>query len=385
MRNIATFLLLVALFGSSCSSTLHHIFDNKTPHEKYADKLDDTGLEDTPDGRLWLAASQKALTDAQSIQLPYSQHGYFHSDKPRALGLEFKAKQGERITFHLTKKTGSRFALYADLFKNGNSSSPLVSADTTSSQFSFDVNETGFYTLRLQPQLYQNGEYSLSVSVGPSLYFPVSGKKANVGSVWGDDRDGGKRSHEGIDIFAPKLTPVIAAADGYITGVSEGGLGGKTVWMKPTDKNIFLYYAHLDKQLVQEGQSVKTGDVLGLVGNTGNARFTPAHLHFGVYTYSGAIDPLPFVNRVIKTATTVSSKNITGYLKVVKTQKISGGGLIKANTFLVPLAVNSNGYIAELPDGQLVKLPVASVQVVKQAIKPSDALVTTPAVESKKS
>jgi murein DD-endopeptidase MepM/ murein hydrolase activator NlpD len=63
------------------------------------------------------------------------------------------------------------------------------------------------------------GEYTLSVSVGPSLGFPVSGNKASIGSFWGDNRDGGKRSHEGVDIFAAKLTPAIAAADGVVTGV----------------------------------------------------------------------------------------------------------------------------------------------------------------------
>jgi hypothetical protein len=214
--------------------------------------------------------------------------------------------------------------------------------------------------------LYHKGEYALSVSVGPSLGFPVSGNKARVGSFWGADRDGGKRSHEGIDIFAPKLTPAVAGADGEITGVRDGGLGGKVVWLKVNGKNTFLYYAHLDKQLVHEGQSVMKGDVVGLVGNTGNAKYTPSHLHFGVYTSSGPVNPLPFVNPSIKTAPSVPAKKLSGSLKLVKAQKTQKGILIKPNTELLPLAVNSQGYLAELPDGNIIQTPFAAVKVLQQ-------------------
>lgn len=385
MKNITSLLLLIALAGTSCSSVVHDIFGKPTPHEKYAEKLDDKDLDETPEGRLWLAASKKAPEDPQVISLPYRQYGYFHADKPRAVGLQFSAKFGERITFSLAKKEGTKLAIYADVFKQDGSDEPLVSADTATTQFSFDAQETGTYVLRLQPELYHTGEYSLSVSVGSSLDFPVSGKKANVGSVWGDSRDGGKRRHEGIDIFAPKLTPALAAADGYVTGVREGGIGGKTVWLRPNDKNIFLYYAHLDKQLVQEGQFVKKGDVVGLAGNTGNAKHTLAHLHFGVYTYSGPVDPLPFVNRTVKTAPAVPAKSLMGSLKLTKAQKTKEGVWVKANTVLVPLAVNLKGYIVELPDGDVMQTPFASVQVVKQPVVGSNAVATTPAPSSKKS
>jgi uncharacterized protein YraI len=55
------------------------------------------------------------------------------------------------------------------------------------------------------------------------------------------------------------------------------------------------YYAHLSEQLVTPGQLVRRGDVIGRVGNTGNARTTSPHLHFGVYAGSRALDPAPFV------------------------------------------------------------------------------------------
>ena len=55
------------------------------------------------------------------------------------------------------------------------------------------------------------------------------------------------------------------------------------------------YYAHLDQQKVKTGQYVRKGQVIGTVGNTGNAKYTPAHLHFGIYKISGAVNPLPYV------------------------------------------------------------------------------------------
>jgi len=384
MKPISPILLLVACISFSCGNALHKIFDShKTPHEKYAEKLEDKDLDDTPEGRAWLAASKKALEIPQSIQLPYKQIGYFSPDKPRSLGLKFRAKQGEKLTFTLNKKLAG-FVLYSDLFKATGAEAPLLSADSSSSQFNFDVEEAGEYVLRLQPELFRSGEYNLTISVGPSLGFPVSHNKANIGSFWGDNRDGGKRSHEGIDIFAPKHSPAIAAADGYITGVGEGGIGGKTVWLRPEGKNYTLYYAHLDKQLVHDGQFVKKGETIGLVGNTGNAKYTPSHLHFGVYTYAGAIDPLPFVSKIIKTAPEVPSKNLAVSLKLVKPKKINDA-LVKVNTILTPLAATSKAYLAETWEGKLLQVSFDEVKVIKQEKESINKLVTNPSLYSKKS
>ncbi len=376
MKNTITFLLLIALTAPSCG-LVKDLFGKKTPHEQYASKLEDKGLEDTPEGRQWLAASQKALENPYLVQLPYRQQGYFHADKSRALGLQFKAQQGERLTFYISKKTTTPYVIYADLYQQeAGRTTHLLSAPKDSTRFSFDVATTGSYLLRLQPELFHTGEYNLSVTVGPSLLFPVAGTKARAGSFWGASRDGGQRRHEGIDIFAPKLTPAVAAADGYVTGLREGGLGGKVVWIRPDGADFYLYYAHLDKQLVQEGQTVKKGQTIGLVGNTGNARHTPSHLHFGVYTASGPVDPLPFVNPTVKTAPALAAKNLTGALKLLKPQKDGTGALVKSQTVLVPLGATAKGYLAELPDGNLIQVPFTAAQVIKQPVLPATPVAT---------
>jgi peptidoglycan LD-endopeptidase LytH len=364
----ATILLLVNLLGSSCSTTSPGFFSKKTPHEKYAENLDDQDLDKTPQGRQWLAAAKTALETPYAVQLPYRQVGYFQTDKPRALGLKFSANRGERLLFTLNKSAAPNLVVYADLFQqSGSDVKHLRSSDTEEAAFYLDIEETGSYLLRLQPELGRTGEYSLSIAVGPSIGFPVSGTKAEAGSFWGDSRDGGKRSHEGVDIFAPKGTPAVASADGIITSVNEESVGGKVVRLQPTGKDYYLYYAHLDKQLVKEGQTVKQGDVLGLVGNTGNAKRTPSHLHFGVYVKHGPIDPYPFINKEVRNLPTVPEKSLANYLRLTKSQRMSTQTII-ANTVLVPLAVTANGYISESPEGTIFLTPFSAVRSTRQLV-----------------
>ena len=350
---------ILALTACNASKTLN-IFGGKTAHAKY-----ENIVEETSEGREWKAIAERSLAHPQDISLPYKIQGFFPGDRSRALSFSFPVKKGERISILLTRELNTDLKLYSDLFiKDGDENDHVISGDKENNAIEYDADENGKFILRIQPEIMNTGAYTLTITTGPSLGFPVKGT-ARTGSFWGDSRDGGKRSHEGIDIFAKKGTPVVAAADGYVTSVKNGGLGGKTVSMRPTGRNLSLYYAHLDKQSVQEGDHVKKGDVLGTVGNTGNAKHTPAHLHFGIYTYGGAVDPYPFVQNTIKKIPVVPDKELNGSLKLLKSQTISGA-LITANTILTPLAVNAAGYIAELPEGNIVQMPFTSVKWVKQ-------------------
>lgn len=129
--------------------------------------------------------------------------------------------------------------------------------------------------------------------------FPVSGQSSkNIISYFGDERAGGARKHEGIDIAAPRGTTVLSVSAGVVTRVVEKGNGGKQVWMRNMDSTRTYYFAHLDKQLVTEGQRVKEGEIIGTVGNTGNASNGPPHLHFEVINELGkSVDPLPLLSK----------------------------------------------------------------------------------------
>ena len=103
--------------------------------------------------------------------------------------------------------------------------------------------------------------------------------------------------HEGQDIFAKRGTPVLSATDGYVFRIGENSLGGHTVSVIGAGGRIY-YYAHLDSYAanIAIGDRVTTQTVLGYVGNTGNATGGPTHLHFGVYTREGALNPLPLLS-----------------------------------------------------------------------------------------
>ncbi len=111
---------------------------------------------------------------------------------------------------------------------------------------------------------------------------------------WGGARSGG-RHHEGIDIFAPRGTPVVAATDGLVWRVGTDPLGGLVVWVLGPGRQMH-YYAHLDRYAgVRRGDRVTAGDTVGYVGTTGNARGGPPHLHYGIYADGGAINPYPLL------------------------------------------------------------------------------------------
>lgn len=138
----------------------------------------------------------------------------------------------------------------------------------------------------------------LQTSVQPlnrNLHFPVKGHDvSNVISVFGDKR-GKTRRHQGIDIKAPRGTAIVATTDGFIERVKEGGSGGKQIYLRGAKGRLF-YYAHLDDWSVEEYQAVVAGEVLGTVGDTGNAKGTTPHLHFEIMLGKDkeAVDPLKF-------------------------------------------------------------------------------------------
>ncbi|MFD1257586.1 peptidoglycan DD-metalloendopeptidase family protein [Mucilaginibacter terrae] len=359
--------LLVSIVLFSCSKNTGPlaIFNKLSPHDAYGQRLKDAGLDKTAMGSAWIQKGQASITNALNVSIPYKETGYFSAEKIPSATLRFDVKRGQKLHITLSKRPLLNFAIYMDLLEEISSTEQklIASADTTGATLDHEVKQNGKYILRLQPELLRSGEYTLTITSGPSLSFPVSSTgKPNVGSFWGDGRDNGGRKHEGIDIFAPKRTPAIAAADGVVTSVSTNELGGLVVFMRPTDRDYTLYYAHLDQQLAQNGQTVHIGDTLGLVGNTGNARSTPSHLHFGIYTNGGAIDPYPFVNRTVQspkaitaslqllnaTARTTSKTNRL-YIEPDKDAHIRQ--TLPVSTVLNIIAATEGWYKATLPDG----------------------------------
>jgi peptidoglycan LD-endopeptidase LytH len=126
-----------------------------------------------------------------------------------------------------------------------------------------------------------------------ALVFPVAGRGPDdVVGHFLDIRDGGRRAHHGVDIGAPAGNPVRAVANGVIERVETTPLGGLTIRLIEDRTGHIHYYAHLSAALVEAGQRVTAGRTIGAVGNTGNARNTPPHLHYGVFDGSDILDPM---------------------------------------------------------------------------------------------
>ena len=133
------------------------------------------------------------------------------------------------------------------------------------------------------------------------IQMPVVGiRPMDLDDSWGAPRDGGRRPHRGIDIFARRGTAVVAVAPGIISYIGEQPKGGFCLWLT-TENGASFYYAHLDRWApgLYEGMEVASGDLLGFVGNTGNARTTPPHLHFGISQNDEMVNPYPVLARAV--------------------------------------------------------------------------------------
>lgn len=215
--------------------------------------------------------------------------------RPNALGYLVELQKGDQLIIEVTTENPEK-KIFIDVFEQASDTETSKSELIKNGSFSRSIETSGLHRIIIQPEIEFSGTFPLKIYTQPSFGFPVAGKtNRDVHSFWGASRDGGGRSHEGVDIFASRGTPVIAATNGYITRTGNSGLGGKQVWQRDGIFGSSLYYAHLDSIIITDGSQVKTGDTLGLVGSTGNAEGGAPHLHFGIYATEGAVDPYPYI------------------------------------------------------------------------------------------
>ena len=299
---ICAALLLAVLGCDRIEQTASDLFDTRTPHTRYGDMLEAAGLGATALGRDWKATAERALADAPLVTTPHVEEGFLDPAVPTAFAFRFAVQRGQDITIAVDWRGAAPGLVFIDVWRMRADSSRVLdhieSADSGRSEVTFEARRSGEHVVRIQSELLRGGRFRISLRVGPSLAFPVlNGTNDDIGSLWGAARDGGRRSHRGIDIFARRRTPALATGEATVTRVGQDRLGGLVVWLRDRRGNS-LYYAHLDSQLVSEGDQVQAGDTIGLVGRTGNARTTPAHLHFQVRAAGqGTVDPYWFVAR----------------------------------------------------------------------------------------
>ncbi len=115
----------------------------------------------------------------------------------------------------------------------------------------------------------------------------------DLDDTWGDARANG-RTHEGTDIFAPRGAFIVSPTDAVVTRIDYGDTGGRVVYTANPGGELF-YYAHLEDYAdgLNEGDELKKGDLIGYVGNSGNASAASTHLHFAITDEDGALNSFP--------------------------------------------------------------------------------------------
>ncbi|NLM21592.1 MAG: M23 family metallopeptidase [Peptococcaceae bacterium] len=134
--------------------------------------------------------------------------------------------------------------------------------------------------------VYQPGRYE----------FPLA-RSCYYEDTFGADREGGKRTHQGTDLFDKKGTKIFNVCSGTVEKLGWNRLGGERVGVRGEDGNYY-YYAHLDEINPQlwVGKKISKGELIGTMGNTGDAITTPDHLHFGIELPNGEwLNPYPFL------------------------------------------------------------------------------------------
>jgi peptidoglycan LD-endopeptidase LytH len=138
------------------------------------------------------------------------------------------------------------------------------------------------------------------------LIVPVAGvERWELHDTFTQGRGDGERSHEAIDILAPRGTPVLSATDGRLLRLFDSEPGGLMVYATDASERFILLYGHLDGYAagLRDGMALARGQVIGYVGTTGNAPPETPHLHFGILrgdpavSWSGgvAVNPYPLL------------------------------------------------------------------------------------------
>lgn len=390
--------IIAGLVAAACrpGMPVREVLRPTAPYERYAQSLRDAGLADTALGRDWLAAGARALREPVPVTLPFREAAYLAPETPGAVAYRFELRRGQRFAVELTPAAADGSQFFMDAFEIDAFELPdgaprrVAHADPGSAALIFEPPRDGLYILRVQPELLRGGRFEIVQQVAASLRFPVTGADSRaVVSHFGAPRDGGTRAHHGVDVFAPRGTPVISASDGWVSGVQTTPRGGNVVWVWDAARGASLYYAHLDQQHVGAGQRVTAGEQIGTVGNTGNARGTAPHLHFGIYVRGhGPVDPYPFVHdpraRPPAVAASVeplgSARRTTPVRVRLRAGAAAGASLVAElprHTVVTVEAAMADAYRVSLPDGRRGYLRAAATQPLRAPLRQHRAGETT--------
>lgn len=385
MKNIGIGLsLFLLLYLSACqtSSPGSGLLGPKSPRDQYLKELK---RADELLSNQWEELGKNALDFPVSVKFPHKEQNFFPTALPLAFGYKVTIPRGRRLEAVVSSNPAdSIYRVFLELYEqSGDKYKRLTFADSESNRLAWEAPDSTTVIIHVQSEADKTADITVSLESHPLLSFPVVRRDSrNIISFWGMARDGGRRSHEGIDVAAPRGTPVVAAANGYISSVGVNNLGGNVIFQQVENGGMTLYYAHLDSQLVVSGQRVSIGDTIGTVGNTGNAITTGPHLHFGIYqSYRSAIDPLPFLSLPKKDNSNLTLLDkragdwgrVTGKTLDIRTNPESTRDTIARlgrNTMLRLVGKAGPWYKVWLPDGKIGYAEAKSISSSLNSLRP---------------
>ncbi|MFA9453573.1 MAG: peptidoglycan DD-metalloendopeptidase family protein [Candidatus Aminicenantaceae bacterium] len=312
-RLLVIFLLVAFLFQACSQESVPKPYRPTYAHADYIHSLEQAGLAGSALAGDWIQASGECLNHPVAVTTPFEETFYVDPAGAFAVVYRFEIKRGQRTEIEIDLEGPNPVRVFMDLFRTEGDSSQywvrVASANESDYRLEVEPRVTFEYAVRIQPELLRGGRFTVTIRTVPSLGFPVQGGRfRDIGSWFGDPRDGGRREHHGVDIFARRHSPVVAPSDAEVSRVREGAVGGRTVWLRDEERGFSMYFAHLQEQKVSARDRVKKGQVIGTVGNTGNARTTPPHLHFAIYYgRSGPVDPVDFLRETNDVPTAVTA------------------------------------------------------------------------------
>jgi hypothetical protein len=215
-------------------------------------------------------------------------------------------------------------------------STPVVTSAQTATSFRHQDGSSETSTVRrerIRGYRQQSSEMQAKIQALGSvavMKFPIpilSGVSlSDISPNFGDPRSGG-RTHEGEDIMAVKGTPIVSPTDAVVLRTGTGSTEGNYVYTANPGGEIFVYM-HLDRvgEGVVPGLVLKTGDLIGYVGNTGNASGGAAHLHFEVHTAANVpVDPFPRLVDRVKIPSDIDTSTRSGSVTLVLSRNLTIG------------------------------------------------------------
>jgi hypothetical protein len=184
-----------------------------------------------------------------------------------------------------------------------------------------------------------------------------------------------------VDIFTRRHTPVIAPSKAFVRRVSESDIGGLNIWLQDVKRGLHLYFAHLQTQDVEQNTYVEPGQRIGTVGNTGNARRTPPHLHFGIYVRGeGPVDPVNFIKKInsmpeeIKADTEILGQWARSNQSLVSLKATAASRSLKItrlnpHTAMKIQAAAGDDYRVLLPDGLSGYVPARQIELASESLE----------------